>query len=213
MRIALGGSAANPPQMSHRRLIESLLTCGDFDQVVWILSGSRSDKKYNIDPNHRVALTELIIDPVWKIKQGPFLTVRYDDVFGVNTPTIEWLEKYQSEYPDAKLFWYTGADSIIPNPDWNGKCQIEKFWTRGRELMKNWSFLVVPRKGYLDPEKLRSSLPSNFNYRVLNIDLPDIASSQIRQHIKSGKPIDELVNKHWINSPQARYIKKFELYK
>ncbi len=44
MRIAIGGSAANPPHWGHLQLLIVLLECGLFDRIIWIISGSRADK-------------------------------------------------------------------------------------------------------------------------------------------------------------------------
>ena len=51
LRIAIGGSAADPPHKAHLKLIEKMLNCGWFDQVVWIISGSRLGKLLRVCPN------------------------------------------------------------------------------------------------------------------------------------------------------------------
>ena len=44
MKIAVGGSAANPPHFGHKKLLEAVVATGEFDQVRWTVSGDRPDK-------------------------------------------------------------------------------------------------------------------------------------------------------------------------
>ena len=46
-RIAIGGSAANPPHTGHLALIEALIHSNLFDVVIWIPSGNRPDTWHN----------------------------------------------------------------------------------------------------------------------------------------------------------------------
>ena len=182
--IAIGGSAANPPHLVHALLISKLLECNRFSKVIWIISGDRKDKQYNVTPDDRVTMTELTIGQL----RGRFnteLIIKYNDVYYENTPTITYIENIKKEFPQSEVIWYTGSDSIIPKYD--GKCEIEAKWHRGEELMKTTSFLVFPRKRF----KLPDTLPSNIE--IFNIELPNISSSDIRKKIKKRQVFEHLV--------------------
>ena len=200
-RIAIGGSAANPPHTGHLALIEALIHSNLFDVVIWIPSGNRPDKEMEIEPDHRVAMTELTFPSILRVRSGTTLVIKYDDVYKSNTPTINRLEALQSEYPDSEITWYTGADSVIPQKKYGGKCEIEVKWIRGEELFQNWNFLILPRSGYRQP----NNLPANF--KIFGVKLPNVASSHIRQLIASGQPFE-----HLVTAEVAEYIKRFGLY-
>jgi nicotinate (nicotinamide) nucleotide adenylyltransferase len=201
--IAIGGSAANPATIGHYRLIEWLLNSGKFSTVIWILSGDRPDKNNLIDSDHRLALTLLTFPQEWFLRTDVRFVISFEDVYGKNTPTIDWLEKTQKIYFDNKLIWYTGADSVIPKPEYNNLSEIETKWVRGSELIKNWNFLVFPRHGYTDIKTL--SLPSNFE--IADAELPEVSSSEVRRRIISGEPFEDLM------MPNAvKYIKQNKLY-
>lgn len=204
MKIAVGGSAADPPHKGHRLVLQKLCSRGLFDLVIWIVSGNRMDKQINVCPNHRIAMTELMISRYLRRGSNPSLIVMYDDIYGVNTPTIDWLEKIlPKQYPGAELYWFTGSDSVMPQQQYGGKCEIQKCWDKGERLFREYRFLVVERSTYpLD----RASLPDNIT--VIGETPEDIKSSTIRQLIKAGKKYDHLV-------PQAvaDYIKKHQLYR
>lgn len=201
--IAIGGSAANPATIGHLKLIEWLLNSGKFSTVIWILSGERSDKKKLIDSDHRITLTLLTFPQEWFLRKDVRFIISFEDVYGENTPTIEWLEKFKKLYPDQKLVWYTGADSVVSKSGLDGKSEIEAKWFRGKELFKKWNFLIFPRSGYENPGKL--GLPSNFE--IVDAELPEVSSSEVRKRIAQGENFEELL------APNAtQYIKQHGLY-
>jgi nicotinate (nicotinamide) nucleotide adenylyltransferase len=201
--IAIGGSAANPATIGHYHLIEWLLNSGKFSTVIWILSGDRSDKNNLIDPDHRLALTLLTFHQEWFLRTDTRFIISFEDVYGQNTPTINWLEKIQKVHPDHKLVWYTGADSVVPKPEYGNLSEIEAKWVRGKELTANWNFLIFPRPGYSDPNTL--SLPKNFE--IAQVDLLEVSSSEVRRQILSGEPFENLMMPN-----AAKYIKQNKLY-
>jgi nicotinate-nucleotide adenylyltransferase len=200
MRIAVGGSAADPPTYGHVELLRCLLASGRFDLVIWILSGIRLDKDIDITPDQRVVLTLLAIPQEWLLGNQPSFIIKFDDVYGKNTPTIKRLESIQSQYPHAEVVWYTGADSVTPRPD--GTCELQH-WKRGQELWDGHKFLIVSRQGYPDPATL--SLPPQFE--VLNVQLPNTSSSGVIDLIRAGKEFE-----HLVPPKVARYIKNHCLY-
>lgn len=201
--IAIGGSAANPATIGHYHLIQWLLDSGKFSTVIWILSGDRPDKKDLIDSDHRVTLTLLTFPQEWFLRKDVKFIISFEDVYGKNTPTIDWLEKTQKLYPGQKLVWYTGVDSVVPKPEYDNLSEIEHRWVQGKELFHDWNFLIFPRNGYADPKSL--ALPENFE--VVEASLPEVSSSEVRRRILAGESFDELM------LPKAvQYIKQNGLY-
>ena len=204
MRIIVGGSAANPPHVGHKVLIERLLICGLFDKVIWMPSGIRKGKEELIDPNHRVAMTMLTFPSEFLYLHRTTFLINFQDVYGKNTPTINWLRRFSKENPSDLIYWYTGADSVVPQEKFGGRCEIEAEWAEGDSLMKDWDFYILPRQNYLYP--LGLVLPPKF--KVLEMEqLPDVSSTDIRERIASGQPFETLVT-----GAVASYIKRFNLY-
>lgn len=201
--IAIGGSAANPATIGHFKLIEWLLNSGKFSTVVWILSGDRSDKKNLISPDHRLAITLLTFPQEWFLRKDVRFIISFEDVYGENTPTFEWIEKMKKLYPDHQIVWYTGVDSVIPQDQYGNKSEIEARWIKGEELYKNNDFLVFPRAGYSDPKSLL--LPTNFE--IADGNFPEVSSSEVRRRIEAGENFDELLMPN-----AAQYIKQNKLY-
>lgn len=186
MRIAIGGSAANPPHIGHLTLLNRLRTSGKFNMIIWIPSGTSKDKQFgpDISPDDRVAMTELMIPQEWRLEQ-PKLIIRYTDVYGENVPAIEHLEKLQSQNRYAMIQWYTGTDQDVST------------WHRGKELVDNWDFYYIGREGYVGKQR-----------NDVNGVLPDISSSDIRQRIRERRPFE-----HLVPPKVAEYIKVNGLYR
>ena len=204
MRIIVGGSAANPPHVGHKVLIERLLICGLFDKVIWIPSGIRKGKEELIDPNHRVAMTMLTFPSEFLYLHRTTFLINFQDVYGKNTSTIDWLRRFSKENPSDQIFWYTGADSVVPQERLGGRCEIEAEWAEGDSLMRDWNFYILPRQNDLHLSQF--SLPPKFKFLEME-KLPDVSSTDIRERIASGKPFETLVTQ-----AVADYIKRFSLY-
>lgn len=204
LRIGIGGSAANPPSLGHRHMVEGLLKSEIFDEVFWIPSGVRPDKDGFVSPDHRVAMTLLTFPTEWLWTGKTNFHIEFNDVYGGNTPTIEVFENFKKKFPDADITWFTGVDSVVPQERYNGKCEMQAVWIRGEELFRNYKFLILPRPGYADPKTL--DLPTNFE--IFDEPQLNITSTEIRRRIRDGESVEELVTKE-----VAEYIKRNNLYK
>jgi len=203
IRIAVGGSAANPPHLGHSQVLRFLIQSKLFDRIIWIPCGSRTDKKDFVDASHRLAMVNRFMES-FTHREMTVLDVRDDDVRGDNTPTIEWLERLTKEFPDAEIWWFTGSDSIIPQRKFDGKSEIEACWIKGKELLCNYNFLILVRPGYPIPSNLK--FPDNI--KVVNTNLADVSSSEARDLIKAQDSAFERL----VPRKVAEYIKENRLY-
>ncbi|MFZ2193313.1 MAG: nicotinate-nicotinamide nucleotide adenylyltransferase [Candidatus Moraniibacteriota bacterium] len=203
MHIGIGGSAANPPHIGHKTLLECLVRSGRFQRIIWLPSGIREDKVDFVASEHRVSMTKMTFAAIDRMSSQTKVEILFDDVYGENHPTIWWLEKIQRENSNDEVVWYTGADSVTPEKKYNGKCEIEETWVQGRDLMENWKFLIISRKGFPNPKMLK--LPKQFE--IFDNDLSDIRSSDIRKRIANGLPFE-----HLVVPDVAQYIKENHLY-
>ena len=202
-QIAVGGSAANPPHLGHLALVNALLKSNRFSKVMWIPSGHRPDKPGFIDPSHRVMMTKLTFNELQQ--KDKRLLVNLSDVYGENMPTIKWLEILTAQNPKAEIVWYTGIDSVIPLNRYNGKCEIEARWQQGERLIKDYKFLIIPRASFPHPSQIQIPLE---NFEILDVELPNIASTTIRNLIANGdKSYEKLVT-----ADVAEYITEKILY-
>ena len=202
--IAVGGSASDPCHLGHQALASAVIN-GLFDEVRWVVSGTRPDKSFTESADHRIATAILTFPNEWHLDANTIFKIDLDHATGKDIPTIEYLAQLKKRKPRAEIFWFTGSDAVTPQEALGGKCPIEAYWVRGAELMEKWNFCIVQREGY--PATSTLGLPKNFY--VLNTDKPllDISSSMVREKIRNGEPFEHLV------TPRvATYIKNKNLY-
>jgi nicotinate-nucleotide adenylyltransferase len=92
--------------------------------------------------------------------------------------TIDTAQHYRQRFPGAALLYLIGADHIP---------QLHK-WRSAEELAKLVEFVAIPRPGETAPKP-----PPGFSVRALRGFPFGVSSSQIRERIHAGKPIDHLV--------------------
>ena len=101
--------------------------------------------------------------------------------------TANTLNRIQRLYPDERLWFIVGTDSLL---------DLET-WYRGEELLRTYSFLLAPRPGYDDTE-VRQTI-ENYGQKygteihVLDNRRRDISSTEIKQNLKEGRSIEGLV--------------------
>lgn len=194
MKIAVGGSAANPPHYGHRMLVEAVLATNKFDQVRWTVSGDRPDKPGLPNSIFRWEMGKMVMDGLRA------LNVLYEPERAI--PTFFVISNLQRCYKNAKITWYCGADHFVPRERFNGNCDILGFWDKGEYLFKNQKFLIIPRKR-IDLKELQ--LP--MFYEILDVNIPEISSTEIRRLVKNDIGIN-----HLTSGNVEKYIKEMKLY-
>jgi len=92
--------------------------------------------------------------------------------------TIDAVRSYASRFPGAPLFYLIGADHVEQLP----------LWREAAELARLVEFVVIPRPG-----QTPSALPAPFRGQMLNGFPLGVSSSQIRERVRAGLPIEQLV--------------------
>jgi nicotinate-nucleotide adenylyltransferase len=106
--------------------------------------------------------------------------------------TIDTVRDYARRFPKAQQFYLIGADHVPQLPQWRA----------AEELAQLVEFVVIPRPG-----QPSSAFPAPFRGRWLTGFPLGIASSQIRERVKAGLPID-----HLVPAPVAETIRNNRLY-
>ncbi len=92
--------------------------------------------------------------------------------------TIETLRHYAQRFSGAELFYLIGGDHVAQLPKWRD----------ANELARLAQFVVIPRPGLAE-----APLPAPFRGRTLSGFPLGVSSSQIRERIRSGSSIEDLV--------------------
>ncbi|MDK7180057.1 nicotinate-nucleotide adenylyltransferase [Corynebacterium riegelii] len=194
MRIGVMGGTFDP--IHHGHLVAASEAAHRFalDEVVFVPTGqpwqkagrqiSPAEDRYLMTviataSNPRFAVSRVDID-----REGP-------------TYTIDTLRDLREVYPDAELFFITGADALSSIMSWHD-------WDKMFELAE---FVGVTRPGY---ELTEDMLPQDIQERVHLLDIPAMAisSTDCRERASQGRPV-------WYLVPDGvvQYIAKHGLYR
>ncbi len=184
MNISLLGGAFNPPHNGHLMIAQQVLDFTNTDEVWFLPNFNQSPPKPVASMEDRLAMTQLLDLPKTRVS-----TIEIDSK--LDGETIHILPYLPKEHSFSFII---GSDQLPTLHYWQG-------W---EELLQQMPFFVFPRYGY--PNE-----PLYPNMHVISDELlvgSNISSTKIRERVKRGLPIDQLV-------PQniAEYIRKAGLYK
>jgi nicotinate-nucleotide adenylyltransferase len=92
--------------------------------------------------------------------------------------TVDSVRDYARRFPDAQIFYLIGGDHVAKLPSWR----------EAEELSRLAEFVVVPRPGQAE-----TAFPKPFQGRALKGFPLGLSSSQIRERIRAGQPVDHLL--------------------
>lgn len=173
IRTALFGGTFNPLHNGHLAIAQSVLEQGLADEV-WILITPCNPWKKDqalLDDRLRYDMVAQAVKDMDGVRAS-------DYEFKLDKPsyTANTLRRISADYPDREFILTIGADNWV------------KFhnWREADFILKNYPIIVYPRQGY--PIENVSG-----NVTLLDCPLMDISSTQIRQMVREGTPINELV--------------------
>ena len=187
-RIGVMGGTFDPIHNGHLVAASEVADAFQLDEVIFVPTGVPWHKKAVSSAEHRYLMT------VIATAANPSFTVSRVDVDrpGV-TYTIDTLEEVAKTYPDADLFFISGADAIAQILAWK---DIDKIWPLA-------TFVAVTRPGHT------LELPDTEQAAIEVLEVPALAisSTAVRARVTAGKPI-------WYLVPDGvvQYIAKHDLY-
>lgn len=179
--VAVLGGAFDPIHLGHLSLAEDTFRELKLDEV-WLVPTAQSPLKENqagLDNKGRLELLEAALEPYPKFKIKRFEIDR-----GGVSYTIDSITHFRGEYPNFEFYWIIGGDQLAQLHKWKDISLVCELLT----------FVIVSRPGYvIDTEQI----PAIPKLRFLEVEsrLLDIASSEIRERIATGKGVKHLLPK------------------
>jgi nicotinate-nucleotide adenylyltransferase len=185
------GGTFDPIHNGHLVAASEVAWALQLDEVIFVPTGQPSfkqDKSVTV-AEHRYLMT------VIATAQNPQFTVSRVDIDRPGlTYTIDTLRDIHREFPDADLFFITGADAIAQIANWQ---DADHLWNMAE-------FVAVARPGHAME---LSGIPQN---AVTQVEIPALAisSTDCRRRASIGAPL-------WYLVPDGvvRYIDKYGLYR
>lgn len=195
-RVGVMGGTFDPIHNGHLVAASEVADRFDLDVVVFVPTGQPWQKK-----GKRVSPAEdrYLMTVVATAANPSFRVSRVDIDRGGNTYTVDTLTDMRKIYPDAELFFITGADALNKILTWRD-------WESMFDLA---NFVGVTRPGY-ELSELDSPLAREVEAgRLSLVEIPAMAisSTDCRERAMSGRPV-------WYLVPDGvvQYIAKHRMY-
>ncbi len=174
MRTGIMGGTFNPVHNAHLMIAELAREEYGLDRVIFITSGNPPHKSALVDARHRFNMTRLAIDGNRTFSDDDFEINR-----GEKSYTVHTLEYLKNKYPNDKLFFIIGEDSLNDLPK----------WYEPQRILTMASLLVFPRKSKESLMVTLQEMRKRYGGDILPIDAPvmGISSTDIRKRISDNK--------------------------
>src|SRR5699024_7178175 len=175
-RIGVMGGTFDPIHHGHLVAASEVQAQFGMEQVVFVPTGQPWQKSHE-----RVSAAEdrYLMTVIATASNPRFLTSRVDINRPGPTYTVDTLTDLHHQYPDADLYFITGADALE---------QIVS-WHRAEEVFEQAHFIGVTRPGYsLDGTHLPDGSIS-----LVEIPAMAISSTGCRERVRGGLPVWYLV--------------------
>ena len=187
-RLGVMGGTFDPIHHGHLVAASEVASAFQLDGVLFVPTGQPWQKGEVTDSEHRYLMS------VIATASNPRFTVSRVDIDRDGpTFTVDTLREIRESFPDAELFFITGADAVKQILEWKDH---EKLWPLAH-------FVAVTRPGH----KLELPKAPEGAISVLEIPALAISSTDVRTRVAQGDPV-------WYLVPDGvvQYIGKHKLY-
>ncbi|XPP25782.1 MAG: nicotinate-nucleotide adenylyltransferase [Leucobacter sp.] len=187
-RIGVMGGTFDPIHHGHLVAASEVAQSFDLDEVMFVPTG-RPWQKAEVSPSeHRYLMTVIAT-----ASNPRFRVSRVDIDREGPTYTVDTLRDLRGQFPDADLFFISGADAVTQIFDWK---DVDQLWALAH-------FIAVTRPGH----ELSLSGLSGEHVSLLEVPALAISSTDCRSRVARGYPV-------WYLVPDGvvQYIAKHDLY-
>lgn len=177
---ALGilGGTFDPVHLGHMQMAKAALNCFGLERVILLVSADPPHKRAAASVTERLEMAEIALDGEDKLELSSLEAKRPG-----RTYTIESLEALKRLYPDKRLMYIIGSDTLGDLPTWK----------RASDVAKLCEFIVFHRTGgEKDSSKVLAVLPE-LKLNFAQLDILDVSSTRIRAFVKNGESLSGLV--------------------
>lgn len=175
IKTGIFGGSFNPIHFGHIALARQILDKSDLEEIWFVVSPQNPMKSADslADDETRLKLVKAALE-------GEDKLVASDYEFKMPRPSYMYdtLTAMRTDYPERQFTLLIGGDNWV------------KFhhWYRWEDILREFRIIIYPRKG---AEIDNNVLPENVE--IVNTQLYDISSTEIREKISRGEDISLLV--------------------
>lgn len=195
MKLCVFQGTFNPIHNAHLRLAKFVKNNFGYDKILFIPAFKPPHKNFDeIFSNHRLEMTKLAIQGIEGLDVSDIEFQRD----GISYTYLTILDLYKSYHIDGKIGFIIGTDAFEQLPTWY---ETDKL----KELVE---FVLFKRCDNVNKNSLALLSKKGYKFNMVDLSFLDISSTMIRENLKSGKSVKELVP-----NKVLEYIGKNELYR
>jgi nicotinate-nucleotide adenylyltransferase len=179
-RVGVMGGTFDPIHYGHLVTAEEAVMQFGLEEVVFVPTGHpwmKADRDVS-SPEHRYLMT------VVATASNPRFSVSRVEIDRAGpTYTVDTLRALGDEYPDAELFFISGADAVLEIIEWKDP----------EDVLSLAHFIAATRPGY-DLARFEAAAPTSHpKVSTMNVPALAISSSDIRRRVREGRAIRYLL--------------------
>jgi len=175
-RLGIFGGTFDPPHIGHLAAAVEVRAELGLDQVWMVVANEpwqKVDGRSVSPPADRFALVEAAVAGIDGLVASAIEIER-----GGPSYTIDTVDQIEREAPGVEVVVVLGADAARGLPTWH----------RADELRQRAMFVVVGRPGLA-----AAATPAGWRCRQVEVPRLDVSSSDLRQRVADGRPVDVLI--------------------
>lgn len=175
VKTGIFGGSFNPIHNGHISLARQLKEKAGLDEV-WLMVSPQNPMKQQtnlLNDEVRLQMARLAL------KNEPGI-IASDYEMHLPKPSYTWLtlQALSRDYPERQFVLMIGGDNWA----------IFDKWYHAADILRNYQIVVYPRR---DEQPVRKEQPASVT--ILEAELLDISSTEIRQRIREGRSIQKMV--------------------
>ena len=175
VKTGIFGGSFNPIHNGHISLARQLKEKAGLDEV-WLMVSPQNPMKQQVNllsDEARLQMARLALE-----NESGIIASDYE--MHLPKPSYTWLtlQALSRDYPDRQFVLMIGGDNWA----------IFDKWYHAADILQNYQIVVYPRR---DKQPVRRELPASVT--IVEAELLDISSTEIRQRIREGRSIQEMV--------------------
>ncbi len=183
MNIAVLGASFDPAHNGHLTIVKNVLKSQKVHRIILMPVNIHPFAKRLTEARHRLAMAKLL--------KGKNIKVSNLELEKKSTSySIDTLRILQQKYPKDKLYWIVGSDYLKSFTKW-------KDW---QKIISDFGLIIVARNTQINISKEFKKIinTQDFSKNIIILHAKkfppiNISSSQIKQKIKKGQSIKNLV--------------------
>ena len=202
-KIGVFGGSFNPPHAGHRGLVEAALNKLGMGEI-WVVPvgvAVHRELTSHISAKQRLAWVKTMFEDLPQVR-----VLDWEVCSDYPTPAIETMREVVSRVVEVPC-WLMGMDAWQGLPGWvaypehREYCNVAVFSRQGEEMVQHHGWSEVK-----DAAQLQGAQGGHV-YHV-EVELPAISATQIRQNISEGKDVSMLLDSRIAGEIQAAYENK-----